>query len=151
MKQQDSDVLLAIAQVIFAAILLLAIVALVFVLVLIKTQLSETGTTVLTSVIAALITILTLQMNFFYARQRPAALPDPSVTTTTTHTVTGPTPTIVPAGSELVSAPPPPAAIIQPLNEPSPTKDTPTQDKSTQDKPNQDKATQDNHTQDKAP
>jgi hypothetical protein len=112
MKQADADVLLARAQVGFAAVLLLAIIGLVFVLVLFKTQLSETGTTILTSVIAALITILTLQMNFFYARSRPAALPDPTTTTTTTTSTTVPAPTIVPEGSTLVHAPSPPAAII---------------------------------------
>ncbi len=112
MKQTDVDKLLAWAQIVFAGMLLTSIVALVFVLVLFKTQLSETGTTILTSVIAALITILTLQMNFFYARSRPAALPDPSTTTSTTTTTTTPPPTIVPAGSTLVAAPTPPAAII---------------------------------------
>jgi hypothetical protein len=111
-KQTDVDKLLAWAQIVFAGMLLTSIVALVFVLVLFKTQLSETGTTILTSVIAALITILTLQMNFFYARSRPAALPDPSTTTSTTTTTTTPPPTIVPAGSTLVAAPTPAAAII---------------------------------------
>lgn len=78
MKQSDLDLLLAKAQIAFTAILLVSIIALVFVLVLFRTQLSETGTTIITSVIAALITILTLQMNFFYARTRPSALPDPN-------------------------------------------------------------------------
>ena len=77
-EARDTDWLLARSQVGFATLLLVAIVSLVFVLVLFKTQLSETGTTILTSVIAALVAILTLQMNFFYARSRPTALPDPN-------------------------------------------------------------------------
>jgi outer membrane biosynthesis protein TonB len=116
-KQTDTDKILAWAQVIFAGLLLLSIIALVFLLVLFKTQLSETGTTILTSVIAALITILTLQMNFFFARSRPAALPDPTTTSTTTTTTTTPTPVVVPEGSKLVPAPPPPAQIVTPTPE----------------------------------
>lgn len=90
MTQADSDKWLAGAQIAFAGFLLFSINALVFILVLFKTQLSETGTTILTSVIAALITILTLAMNFFFARTRPAALPDPNNSTTTTTTTTAP-------------------------------------------------------------
>lgn len=117
MKECDVDMLLARAQVWFAMMLLTSIVGLVYTLILFHTQLSETGTTIVTSVIAALITILTLQMNFFYARTRPAAIPDPATTTTETKITTTPAPTIVPVGSTLVHAPVPPAAII-PLAQP---------------------------------
>lgn len=37
--------------------------------------------------------------NFFFARQRQSAIPDPSTTSSTTTTTTTPTPVIVPAGS----------------------------------------------------
>ncbi|HUD11448.1 MAG TPA: hypothetical protein VMS08_03485 [Candidatus Saccharimonadia bacterium] len=117
MNQTDVDWLLAWAQIIFAAIMLLGIFGLVFVLIFFNTNMTPTAVTIMTSVITALVTILTLMMNFFYARSRPLALPDPSTTTTTTHIETTPTPTIVPAGSSIVTAPSPPAAIV---TEPSP-------------------------------
>jgi hypothetical protein len=62
-------------------------------------------------------------VGYWIAKQR-LPIPDPSTTTITTHTVTGPAPTIVPPGSTMVSAPPPPSAIIQdpPLVQPQETK-----------------------------
>jgi hypothetical protein len=57
-------------------------------------------------------------VGYWIAKQR-MPVPDPSTTTTTTHSVTGPTPLIVPEGKELVSAPPPPTAVIEsPLVQP---------------------------------
>lgn len=123
MKQLDVDLLLARAQVFFAAVMLIGIFAMVFVLIFFHGDMTTTAVTIITSVITALVTILTLQMNFFYARQRPAALPDPTTTSTTTTTTTTPTPTIVPAGSAIVSAPAPPAAIVtDPLVKPPETR-----------------------------
>lgn len=99
--------------------MLLGIFGLLFVLIFFHGNMTTTAVTIITSVIAALITILTLQMNFFYARQRPHALPDPSTTTTSTTTTTTPAPLVVPEGSTLVPAPAPPAAIItSPLDKP---------------------------------
>jgi hypothetical protein len=51
-------------------------------------------------------------VGYWIGKQR-LPIPDPSTTTTTTHTVTGPTPTVLPSGTELVSAPAPPAAIVE--------------------------------------
>lgn len=87
MKQTDVDLLLARAQVGFAAVMIVGIFALVFVLIFFHGGMTTTAVTIITSVIAALVTVLTLQMNFFYARQRPSALPDPpqSVSASTTQ------------------------------------------------------------------
>ena len=112
MNQNYVDELLAWAQVIFAFLMLVGIFALVGMLVFLHANMTPTALTIVTSVVTALVTIFTLMMNFFYARQRPQALPDPSTTTTTTTTT--PTPLVVPPGSQVVHAPPPPAAIITP-------------------------------------
>jgi uncharacterized membrane-anchored protein len=101
MKQTDIDLLLAKAQVFFASTMLLGIFALVFVLIFFHGDMTATAVTIITSVITALVTILTLQMNFFYARQRPAALPDPTPITLTTFSDGSTT--------KVVSAPSPPA------------------------------------------
>jgi uncharacterized membrane-anchored protein len=112
MKQADMDLMLAKAQVFFSAIMLLGIFALVFVLIFFHGQITATALTIITTVITALVTILTLQMNFFYARQRPSALPDPTTTSTTITTTTTPTPMVVPSGSTVVQIPGPPSAIV---------------------------------------
>lgn len=79
MKQEDLDLLLARAQVVMAFLFAVLIFALLFVLIFLHDQISGAALTIITSVIASLITVLTLQQNFFYARQRPAALPDPTL------------------------------------------------------------------------
>lgn len=57
-------------------------------------------------------------VGYWIAKQR-LPIPDPSTTTTTLHQVTGPSPQVVPSGSELVPAPTPPAAIVTaPLDPP---------------------------------
>ena len=86
MKQFDVDLLLAKAQVGFAALMLVGVFALIFVLIFFHGDMSTTAVTIITSVITALVTILTLMMNFFYARSRPAALPEPPASTTATTT-----------------------------------------------------------------
>jgi hypothetical protein len=58
-------------------------------------------------------------VGYWIAKQR-LPVPDPSTTTITTHTVSTPTPMVVPKGSEIVSAPPPPAAIISTPSVPQP-------------------------------
>ena len=124
MKQADVDLMLAKAQILFAGMMLFGIFALVFLLIFFHGDMTTTAVTIITSVITALVTILTLMMNFFYARARPAALPDPSTTSTTTTTTTTPAPMIIPEGSTLVPAPTPPTAIVQtaPLDQPPPEK-----------------------------
>jgi len=119
-NQQDTDRMLAWAQILFAFMMLFGIFSLVFVLIFFNTNMTATAVTIMTSVITALVTILTLQMNFFYARQRPAALPDPTTTSTTSTTTTTPTPLIVPAGTTVVHAPQPPTAIIHDTSAPTP-------------------------------
>ena len=98
MKQTDVDLILARAQVAMAflfAILLFTILAALLYLLATNAPLNSAILTIIGSVIASLITVLTLQQNFFYARQRPSALPDPNsppgsgtltVSTTTTPT-----------------------------------------------------------------
>jgi hypothetical protein len=87
----DVDLLLARAQVWIAIYFITGIFGIVFALMFLHTTMSPIVVTILTSTLTALVTILTLQSNFFYARSRPAALPDPTTTTTTTTTTTAPT------------------------------------------------------------
>lgn len=117
MKQADMDLLLAKAQVWFAGGMLFGVFALLFTLIFFHGQMTATSVTIITSVITALVTILTLQMNFFYARQRPAALPDPTNTTTTTTSTTEPAPLIVPEGAKVLS-PTSPVIVSAPATDP---------------------------------
>jgi hypothetical protein len=71
------DLFMAKAQVTLAFMFTIGIFGLVFTLIFFHGQLDSTVTTIITSVIAALITVLTLQMNFFYARQRPPSADSP--------------------------------------------------------------------------
>lgn len=59
----------------------------------------ESVKTVLLMLLATLATIITQQSSFWYARQRSAGVPDPTVTTVTTsqQTVTTPSPAVPPA------------------------------------------------------
>jgi ribose/xylose/arabinose/galactoside ABC-type transport system permease subunit len=107
-----SDLMLAWAQIILAFFFTVGIFGLVYFLLISKTETPPAILTIAGSVIASLITVLTLQMNYFFARQRPPTLPDPSLTSTTTTTTTTPAPTIVPEGSKLVPAPAPPSALV---------------------------------------
>lgn len=113
MKQTDVDLMLAKAQIGLAFLFALCIFALVFVLIFFNGSIGATALTIITSVITALVTILTLIANFFFSRSRHAALPDPTTTTTSTTTTTTPAPVIIPAGSTVIPAPVP-AAVITP-------------------------------------
>jgi hypothetical protein len=104
--------MLAKAQIAMAFLFATMIYAMLFVLIFLHDAINGVALTIITSVIASLITVLTLQQNFFFARQRPAALPDPTTTSTTTTTTTTPAPMIVPDGSTIVPAPAPPTAIV---------------------------------------
>jgi hypothetical protein len=112
MNSSDVDRLLARAQVGLAFLFSFGFFGVLFFLMLYHRELSPTELTTLTGLVSVLGTLLALQMNFFFARTRPAALPDPTTTSTTTTITTTPTPTVVPAGSTLVAAPSPPAAIV---------------------------------------
>lgn len=75
----DVDKLLARAQVWLAVLVACGFLGLLFVLLFHSVELTAAGTTIVTGLLSVLGTILTLQMNFFYARHRSPsqALPDP--------------------------------------------------------------------------
>jgi hypothetical protein len=108
--------LLARAQVGLAFLFAIGFFALLFILLTYHREMTSTELTILTGLVSVLGTLLALIMNFFFARTRPTALPDP--TTTTTTTTTTPTPVVVPVGSALATAPSPPIAIIPAIEEP---------------------------------
>lgn len=86
MFTKDMDLLLARAQVYMALLFGAGFIALLAGLLFLHSEMTNTTLTIVTTMLTVLGTLLTLQMNFFYARQRPHALPDPSTTTTTTVT-----------------------------------------------------------------
>ena len=88
------DLMLARAQVGLAMFCAMGIFGLVFTLLLLPVPLDTVRVTIITSLLSVLATVFTLQMNFFYARTRPPALPDPSSNSTTT-TTSGPSATTV--------------------------------------------------------
>ena len=95
----EVDRLLARAQVGLATFCALGIFGLVFVLLLHHTDLNSTIVTIITSIISVLATVFTLQQNFFFARIRPPALPDPTTTTSTVTTTTTPIAVAIPAAT----------------------------------------------------
>lgn len=113
----DVDRILARAQVGLAILFSVGFFGLLFSLIFFHRDMSPTELTILTGLVSVLGTLLALMMNFFFARTRPAALPDPTTTSTTTTTTTGPSPTVVPDGSSLATAPAAPVAIV-PLSAP---------------------------------
>jgi predicted lipid-binding transport protein (Tim44 family) len=88
----DVDRLLARAQVFLAVLFAVGFLGLLTGMIFFHSDMSATVLTTVTTMLTVLGTLLTLQMNFFYARQRPAALPDPTTTTTSTTTTTTPSP-----------------------------------------------------------
>jgi hypothetical protein len=86
------DLMLARAQVWLAAFTAMGVFGIVFVLMLHHTDMDSTTITILTSILSVLSTVFVLQMNFFFARTRPPALPDPTPvnSTTTISTPNGP-------------------------------------------------------------
>ena len=107
----DVDRILARAQVGLAFLFAFGFFALLFVLLLFHRDLSSTELTILTGLVSVLGTLLALMMNFFFARTRPAALPDPTTTTTTTSSTTTPTPLVVPSGAVAATAPAAPVML----------------------------------------
>jgi hypothetical protein len=75
---QKADMLLAWAQILLAFLFTAGIFSLVFFLLLSKNPPTGSALTIVGGVISALITVLTLQQNYFFARQRPPTLPDPA-------------------------------------------------------------------------
>lgn len=75
-QRNHPDVVLAHAQIWLTAILLLAIIALLFAMVFFRNQMSDRVFSIVASVFTALVTLLTLSWNYFFARQRPNSLPD---------------------------------------------------------------------------
>lgn len=83
MFSKDMDLLLARAQVFLAVLFAAGFLALLAALMFLRSEMSPTVLTTVTTMLTVLGTLLTLQMNFFFARQRPHALPDPSTTVIT--------------------------------------------------------------------
>jgi hypothetical protein len=79
----DINKILARAQVGLAFLFAVGFFALLFLLLLYHKDLGSTELTILTGLVSVLGTLLALMMNFFFARTRPAALPDPTTSTTT--------------------------------------------------------------------
>lgn len=79
--QLEMDLFLAKAQVAMSFLFIFGIFGLVILLVLWHDTISSTTLTIITSIIAALVTVLTLQQNFFFARQRPNAGSPPTAPT----------------------------------------------------------------------
>lgn len=83
----NTDHLLARAQVGMAFLFALAFIAVLLVLLLSLTgvhELAPSVNTLLTGLLGVFGTIITLQQNYFFARQRPTTLPDPVSTPTPT-------------------------------------------------------------------
>jgi len=116
-----ADKLLAWAQVTLAVVFSIGFFAVLFFLMLGHRDMSTTEVTILTGLVSVLGTLLALMMNFFFARTRPAALPDPSTTTTTTTSTTGPT---LPTDGSATNVPPLTSAVtiktVVPAAEPAP-------------------------------
>jgi hypothetical protein len=119
-KNSVSDFILAIAQVLLGFIMAMGFLGVIFVLIFYHQSLDQGTNTLLTGLAGVLGTIVTQQSGYFFQRQRPPTLPDPDRTSSTTTSSTTPAPTIVPAGSTLVSAPTPPAAIVTAPLDPTP-------------------------------
>lgn len=83
---KDADLLLVRAQVGLAFFFSFGFIGAVFVMVFFNGTLSQTANTLLTGLLGVLGTIVTQQMNYFYARQRTLGLSDPSQIVTQTHT-----------------------------------------------------------------
>jgi hypothetical protein len=82
-SQPEMDLFMAKAQVAMAMIFMFGIFGLVFMLILWHDTMTAVAQTIITSIIAALVTVLTLQQNFFFARQRPQSNSPPAQPTLT--------------------------------------------------------------------
>lgn len=109
----DVDKMLARAQVGLAFLFAAGFFGLLFTLLLFHREMTPTELTILTGLVSVLGTVLALILNFFFARTRPAALPDPSGTTTTSTTTTVPT---APAVVTTTVTPSPLAQPAEPAN-----------------------------------
>jgi hypothetical protein len=98
----QADLLLARAQVGLGFMILFGFLAILAALLFHTGTMSSTEVTILTGLLSVLGTILTLVMNFFFARQRPPTLPDPTTTSSTTTTTTTPTLPVSPANPSKV-------------------------------------------------
>jgi CBS domain containing-hemolysin-like protein len=77
MSTCDTDTMLAKAQIVLAMIFTVAIFTLLTGLIFLHAEMSPTTLALVSSVLTALVTILTLMMNYFFARQRPHTNQDP--------------------------------------------------------------------------
>lgn len=81
---EHPDLMLARAQIALTFVLLSAIITMVAGLIFFHNVMTDKTVSTVTNLLMLLGTLLTLSWNYFYARQRPQALPDPSTTTITT-------------------------------------------------------------------
>jgi hypothetical protein len=77
-QSQQTDFLLAIAQILLAFVMALGFLAVIFVLIFYHGALDQVTNTLLTGLAGVLGTIVTQQSGYFFQRQRPPTLPDPS-------------------------------------------------------------------------
>jgi hypothetical protein len=84
----QADLMLARTQMWMIFIYTICIFGLVFALIFFHSHMDSVEITILTNITSVLLTVLVLQNNFFFARQRPQALPDPSLPTNGTATIT---------------------------------------------------------------
>jgi hypothetical protein len=108
MRSVVADFILAIAQVFLGILMAGGFLGVIYTLIFFHGTLDPVSNTLLTGLAGVLGTIVTQQSGYFFQRNRPPTLPDPSTTSSTTTTTTTPTPTLVPKGTGVV----PPAAII---------------------------------------
>jgi hypothetical protein len=96
----------------------IAFLSFLFVVVLCKTQLDTTIEKLVYTMLGVIGAKVGEQSSFFFQRNRPMGIPDPTTTTTTVNTssTTTPTPIVIPPGSAATTAPAPPV-VIAPLGD----------------------------------
>lgn len=77
-RKAHPDTVLVYAQIGLTVILLSAIIGIVAALFFLKGRIEPSTQSTATNIILVLTTLLTLSWNYFFARQRPNALPDPN-------------------------------------------------------------------------
>lgn len=83
-RRLHPDLMLARAQIVLTFVLLSAIISMLVGLIFFRNVMTDKTVSTVTNLLMLLGTLLTLSWNYFFARQRPAALPDPNTTTTVT-------------------------------------------------------------------
>lgn len=107
MNQTDADLMIARAQIGIALLFGVAFIGVLFTLIFFYSNLNAAANTLLSGLTGALVTIVTQQSAFFFARQRPQALPDPTQTTTTITSPPGAT-----TSAQTTISPPPASPTV---------------------------------------